>query len=104
MRKILAGFGEGLSGDFGPRFRAIVEIGGEYVEFVLHACGKTGKHPGEYPRKRQFEVANKGVGFQANRVEQFRGVEIIDERAQNVQEFKIPFSFTYRIMNLQHAL
>jgi hypothetical protein len=68
-------------------------MGGEDVEFVLHAGDRAGEHERNQPGEWEFTVPEKGGGFKANRVEQFLGVKVGNEGAQNVQEFKTPLSF-----------
>jgi len=89
----LPGHDDSVRRDFPPQVGAVIQMGGEGVEFVLHAGECAEEHERNQPGEWEFTVAEKGGGFKANRVEQFLGVKVGNEGAQNVQEFKSPLSF-----------
>ena len=74
---------EGLGADFTPKVGAVIEVGGEHVQFGLDVGGKAGQQDREDPDERQLPLADEGVGLEANRIEKFRGVQIGGEGAQN---------------------
>lgn len=92
MGEAVASLREGLSADLAPQFGAVIEVRGEDVEFVLDAGGQARQQRRQQLSKRELAVAAKGGRLEANGVEEFRGVKVGCEGAQNFQEFKIPLS------------
>ncbi len=93
MGKAEAGFRESLRADLAPQIGTVIEVGGKAVEFILDAGRDAGQQDREQTNEGKLAVTKKGVGFEANRGEQFRGMKVRGEGAQNAQEFKIPLLF-----------
>jgi len=68
----------------------VVEGTEQAIEFRLDTAGETGQHQGEELRKRECPLAGKDGRCEPDGVEEFGGVQDIDESAQHRQEFKIP--------------
>ena len=69
--------GKCLGADVPPQVGAVLRMGGETLSSFCTLA----------------TVAEKAGRFESNRVEQIRGMEVLDAPPQNVQGFNIPSSF-----------
>lgn len=70
MSEAVAGFREGLGADFPAPLSAVVAVGGERIQLVLHAGSQAGQQRRDQPGKGELALAEKGGGLEADCAEE----------------------------------